>query len=187
MFATQRRIIILFSVFIFGVVYSKPSYAIDPRVKSLGIMAAYGTIGGALLGTASLAFGSSGRSVAKGASLGLYAGIVFGTFIVASHAYKRRKLTNPDPVPYEEEPGYGDKEQSGGGIFDGFNWGGGFGGGDEEDEAGGDDEGYGDPQRWNPYFEMNNLRFSAETARESQLRPSKTPAVYYINLVNFQF
>lgn len=69
---------------------------LDPRVKALGTMALYGTAGGALLGTASLAFGTSGRSVAKGASLGLYAGIIFGSYVVISHAVKQRRINNPD-------------------------------------------------------------------------------------------
>ena len=53
-------------------------------------MASYGVVGGALLGTASLAFGSGGRSIAKGASLGLYAGIIFGSYIILNYEMKKR-------------------------------------------------------------------------------------------------
>lgn len=46
---------------------------------------AYGTIGGALVGAASLAFtdkpDGSLNNIARGASLGLYAGILFGAYV----------------------------------------------------------------------------------------------------------
>jgi hypothetical protein len=95
--------------------------ALDPRVKALGTMAVYGTAGGALLGTATLAFGSSGRSVAKGASIGLYAGILFGSYIVISHAYKQHRIKNPrqqdkDYYPDDTQSPY--EEGGGGGLFD---------------------------------------------------------------------
>lgn len=69
----------------------------DGRVKALGTMAMYGTVGGALLGTASMAFGASSRAIAQGASLGLYAGIIFGTYIVISHSMKKKRYENPEP------------------------------------------------------------------------------------------
>ena len=53
-------------------------------------MAGYGTVGGALLGTAALAFGSSGRAIAKGASLGLYGGLIFGSYVILSYEVKKR-------------------------------------------------------------------------------------------------
>ena len=80
----------------------------DPRVKALGTMALYGTVGGALLGTASLAFDSNGRSVAKGASLGLYTGIIFGSYVVISHALKQRRMNNPT----QDENYYPDSDSS---------------------------------------------------------------------------
>lgn len=101
----------------------------DVRVKALGAMALYGTVGGALLGTASLAFGAEGRSVAKGASLGLYAGIIFGSYVVISHAYKKHKRENPTPQdnyypgvesPYEQ--GYGDQDPYGDDPAGGYLW-----------------------------------------------------------------
>lgn len=60
--------------------------ALSPQLKSVTSLALYGAVGGALLGTASLAFDAEGRWVAKGASLGLYAGLGFGVFIVLSYA-----------------------------------------------------------------------------------------------------
>lgn len=97
---------------------------LDPRLKALGTMALYGTVGGVLLGTASLAFGTSGRSVAKGASLGLYAGLVFGSYVVITHAMKKRgqgQAPVPDQDyypnsggPYENDGAGG---AAGGGVF----------------------------------------------------------------------
>lgn len=86
-----------------GIVFSRPAQAqMDSRVKALGTMALYGTVGGALLGTASLAFGTSGRAPAVGASLGLYAGILFGSYVVASHYYKRNYRPSPQENYYPE-------------------------------------------------------------------------------------
>ena len=61
----------------------------NAKSRALGSMALYGTIGGALLGTATLAFGNSARSIAQGASLGLYAGLIFGSYVVLSHGFQR--------------------------------------------------------------------------------------------------
>lgn len=86
-----------------SILFSKPAQAqVDSRIKALGTMALYGTVGGALLGTASLAFGTGGRSPAIGASVGLYAGILFGTYVVASHYYKRNYKPSPQENYYPE-------------------------------------------------------------------------------------
>lgn len=74
-------------------------------------MAGYGVVGGALLGTATLAFGAGGRSIAKGASLGLYAGLLFGGYIILNYEMKKRGFGEeqkedyyPDSSsPYEDE------------------------------------------------------------------------------------
>lgn len=64
----------------------------DPRLKMMLTMAGYGAVGGALLGTASLAFDSKPRAVAKGASLGLYAGILLGGYILVNYEMKKRGI-----------------------------------------------------------------------------------------------
>jgi len=55
-------------------------------LKDFLLCSAYGTAAGALLGVASLAFtddpGSKMNNIARGASLGLYAGIGFGLYVV---------------------------------------------------------------------------------------------------------
>jgi hypothetical protein len=77
----------------------------DPKIKQLAKTALYGVAGGALLGTASLAFGTEPRSIAKGASLGLYAGLLFGGYIVVTHAMKKNRMNQPPPsVPYGGSP-----------------------------------------------------------------------------------
>lgn len=107
----QRLLTVLF-VIVFSFTFVKPVQAeVDPRLKAVGLMAVYGTVGGALLGTASLAFGSGGRSVAKGASLGLYAGLLFGSYVVLSHVAKKKGWSfssdnfyeDPAPTPYTPE------------------------------------------------------------------------------------
>lgn len=72
----------------------------DPKAKAVGTMALYGTVGGTLLGTASLAFGAKGRSIAIGASLGLYAGLIFGGYVVGTHALKSKGYFKEKPEDY---------------------------------------------------------------------------------------
>lgn len=88
------------------ITWSPNTYAqMDPKIKALGSMALYGTVGGLLLGTASLAFGTEPRAIAKGASLGLYAGLLFGGYVVVSHMMKKKRMNQPPPVvPYGGAP-----------------------------------------------------------------------------------
>ncbi len=83
---------LIISTFVcFTVLFSSTSSAaLDPKFKMVVTMASYGVVGGALLGTASMAFGAGGRSIAKGASLGLYAGIIFGSYIILNYEMKKR-------------------------------------------------------------------------------------------------
>lgn len=69
----------------------------NPKAKAMIAVSAYGATGGALLGFASMAFGAPSKTIFKGASLGLYAGILFGAYILASHAYAQ-----PMETPYED-------------------------------------------------------------------------------------
>lgn len=97
----------------------------DPRVKAMATMAAYGTVGGALLGTASLAFGTEGRSVAVGASLGLYAGLIFGSYVIVSHQlqqnnyYDREEPVRRDYYPDDSYSPYQPSYEGGDGTYDG--------------------------------------------------------------------
>ena len=88
----------------FTLLFSSVSHAaINPKLKMVGTMAGYGVVGGALLGTASMAFGSGGRSIAKGASLGLYAGIIFGSYIILNYEMKKRGFGNDSKGDYYPE------------------------------------------------------------------------------------
>lgn len=76
------------------------------------MIAGYGAGGGALLGAASMAFGTSSRAVSQGASLGLYAGIIFGTFVLVSHHQKRLGTYEDSSSPYQDSSDiYGDEYQ----------------------------------------------------------------------------
>ncbi len=92
---TLKSFIIILFLSLFSINQAKAE--MDPRAKAIGLMAVYGTVGGALLGTAALAFDAGGRSVAKGASLGLYAGLLFGSYVVLSYAYRKHQKQNPQP------------------------------------------------------------------------------------------
>jgi hypothetical protein len=101
----MKRILIVFLICI-SMGFSSLSFAIDSKMKVIGTMASYGVVGGALLGTASLAFGTSGRAIAKGASLGLYAGLIFGTYIITSYELKKRGFgeSKEDYYPDAQSP-----------------------------------------------------------------------------------
>tara|TARA_R110002072_G_scaffold64203_11_gene160055 strand:- start:40370 stop:40861 length:492 start_codon:yes stop_codon:yes gene_type:complete len=88
-------LMIMISISMISINTNAQEKGLDPRIKAIGTMALYGTVGGTLLGAASLAFGTGGRSVAKGASLGLYAGLLFGGYVVVSHALKKNRMNNP--------------------------------------------------------------------------------------------
>lgn len=183
-----RRLRIFFLSFflILGLVTARPAYSgsIDPRLKALGLMAAYGTVGGALLGLASLAFISNGRAIPQGASLGLYAGLLFGSYVVISHASKKYQGSQPQEVSddYYQETSFSD-------LFFGEDQGtddpyGEYGGG-----AGGyPEQGQGVPanERWNPY--QMHYDFSIKNLNQNNLRPKqKYRPTFYINLINIQF
>lgn len=80
------------------------------KAKAFLTIAGYGTAGGALLGLASMAFGNSSRSVAQGASLGLYAGLIFGTYVLVSHHQKQMGGYEDSSSPYQQSNDiYGDE------------------------------------------------------------------------------
>jgi hypothetical protein len=76
---------------------------IPPKAKAFMTVAGYGAGGGALLGLASMAFGTNSRAIAQGASLGLYAGIIFGTYILVSHNQKSSGYYDDKSSPYQED------------------------------------------------------------------------------------
>lgn len=103
------------------------------KAKAFLTIVGYGTAGGAILGAASTAFGTSTRAIAQGASLGLYAGIIFGTYVLVSHHNKRYGSYDDNSSPYaesndiysdeyqdEEGGGSNNDEAQKGGFFDRF-------------------------------------------------------------------
>tara|TARA_B100000925_G_scaffold291317_1_gene278939 strand:- start:3361 stop:3777 length:417 start_codon:yes stop_codon:yes gene_type:complete len=86
------------------------AFELDPRVKTFLIMNAYGAVGGLLLGTATLAFDAPGRAPFIGASLGLYAGLIFGSYVVVTHKIEEDRRLNPQNYMEDESGGYGDIE-----------------------------------------------------------------------------
>ena len=102
------------------------------KAKAFLTIVGYGTAGGAILGAASMAFGTSSRAIPQGASLGLYAGILFGTYVLVSHHNKRYGSYDDHSSPYGESSDiYGDEYQDSeggskdnnaprGGFFDRF-------------------------------------------------------------------
>ncbi len=173
------KITLICTVFLGTLTFSKPAHAVDAKVKAILTMAAYGTVGGGLLGTASLAFGTGGRSPFIGMSLGLYAGLIFGSYVVVSHKLRQYKDANPEPQKnyYPDSQSPYEQESSGGGFG---SW---FGGGEEE-------QGYEEEQRWRPQITLDNLGPNSESniklhnwARSVQ----KHRPVFYMNLMNYQF
>ena len=113
----------------------KPSVAraeFPAKGKAFLTIAGYGAGGGALLGAASMAFGTSARAIPRGASLGLYAGILFGTYVLVSHHNNRFGSYDDNSSPYKEsndvygedyqsdEGGSSDENSSESGFFDRF-------------------------------------------------------------------
>lgn len=97
----------------------------DPKAKAFLTVSGYGAAGGALLGVASMAFGTSSRAIAQGASLGLYAGLLFGTYVIVSHHQRTNRGSYDRSTPYDATDGYeGDYgeepsgDSAGGGFFD---------------------------------------------------------------------
>jgi len=134
----MKKLLISLAIFFSLTIPTDNAFALEPKQKAFMVMTTYGTVGGALLGFASMAFGSSSRSIAQGASLGLYAGIIFGSYVITSH----RSEGEPEVVdPYGPQGGqdpYGepprDRERDPYGNPGG---GGGFGAPTPEDDQGG--------------------------------------------------
>lgn len=87
----------------------------SPKTRAFLVVTGYSTAGGALLGLASMAFDGEPRNIAQGASLGLYAGILFASYIIYSHENSGGYQEDPNS-PYDGAP----KNQAPKGTSDGF-------------------------------------------------------------------
>tara|TARA_B100001971_G_C18268046_1_gene596810 strand:- start:264887 stop:265474 length:588 start_codon:yes stop_codon:yes gene_type:complete len=192
--------LILFFIILTSLTFPPNAHAMDPKAKAFGIMCAYGTVGGALLGFASMAFGANSRAIAQGASLGLYAGIIFGSYVLTSYKDPNAPDNYDDPYappegvdPYAPPPGSGYGTPGGYGAPAGYGAppaGGGYGapagggyqgGGGYAPPAEAEDQGgfFGPPNR--------ALEIQNEYLYNYQLKKgSRTPPLY-MNLVNVQF
>lgn len=89
------------SILIVGLFFSAQLRADDDKSKEFLTSAAYGTLVGALVGAASLAFvdnpGDDLQRVAKGASLGLYAGIALGIYVTQFYENKPEPELGTEP------------------------------------------------------------------------------------------
>lgn len=89
---------------------------IPAKAKAFLTIVGYGTAGGALLGAASMAFGTSPRAIAQGASIGLYAGIAFGAYVLFA-------VSNKKPGSYDDNSTYSDSTDVYGEDYDAQNGG----------------------------------------------------------------
>ncbi len=104
-----KKLNLLFVYFFVFILLLNPSVGraglLSPQLKAVVTMSVYGTIGGALLGAAGvLAFQHNERIIAQGASLGLYSGIFFGSYILGSYALKNRKSVPDGKEYYPDAP-----------------------------------------------------------------------------------
>jgi hypothetical protein len=108
---------LLLSFCVLLALFPRPAQAeLPPKAKAMLTILVYGTAGGALLGAASTAFGGTSRAVAQGASLGLYAGILFGTYVLVSHHQRNSGYYDDRSSPYRESTDvYGEDYESDGG------------------------------------------------------------------------
>lgn len=131
----------------------------DPKVKIMALNAGYGTVGGALLGTAAMAFGGSTRSIAVGASLGLYAGLIFGGYIIGSHEYRKHQNQRPSDENYYYPDTQGSPYQ------------------DSSYQGGG----------YNYQGSIEVKDFSQKGPAEIGFKQDKPGQDFYVNLLNYQF
>jgi hypothetical protein len=95
-------------IFVSGVVAIPAHKAKADAGREFLMSVTYGTLAGTLLGTASLAFtdkpGDKLQSIARGASLGLYFGILLGLFVIYGVSDESDELNNI--LPPEDDYGF---------------------------------------------------------------------------------
>jgi hypothetical protein len=130
----MKKLLISLTILFSLIIPAQNASALEPKQKAFMVMCTYGTVGGALLGFATMAFGSNSRAIAQGASLGLYAGIIFGSYVVTSHrSAGEAEVVDPYGAPEGQDP-YGEPPRDPYGSPGG---GGGFGAPVPESDQGG--------------------------------------------------
>lgn len=167
----MKKLILIILLLTIFVVPQNAAHALEPKAKAFATICTYGTVGGALLGFASMAFGTDSRVIAQGASLGLYAGIAFGAYVITSHRNSTQPVIQDRyQEPQGPPPGYNP-------TFGGENNGGGFGAPVPQEEPGGF---FGSPQR---SLEANESEFSSFKHKKG--RVESLPI--YFNLMDIRF
>jgi hypothetical protein len=158
---------LLFVIFTFSLLMPRHAQAqIPAKPKAFLTIVGYGTAGGAILGAASMAFGTSSRAIAQGASLGLYAGILFGTYVLVSHHQKRTGSYDDNSSPYQESNDiYGDDYQNDDGG---------------SSDSGNKKSGFFDRYE-NPFDRNKTLSYSLNNKKGGGLPP------LYLNIIQYNF
>ncbi len=161
----MRKFAITFLALVFTLTFLAPKNAqaeIPAKARVFLTAVGYGTASGAILGASSMAFGNSTRAVAQGASLGLYAGILFGTYVIVSHNQRRQgKYEDNADSPYQDTRDiYGDEYNS---------------------EDGGASEGDESRGGFFDRIQTMQVKFQSQNKRGGQMPP------LYLNLINYQF
>ncbi len=112
----MKKLFLILFISVMTMAPIQKTYALDAKGKAFLVICTYGTVGGALLGFASMAFGTNSRAIAQGASLGLYAGIAFGSYVLLSHKSNNQVPADFDAPPPGVEPLPGDAPPEGGGF-----------------------------------------------------------------------
>ncbi len=173
----RKFTLILFLLFTLITPYQR-AHALNAKGKAFLVICTYGTVGGALLGFASMAFGTNSRAIAQGASLGLYAGIAFGSYVVTSHRKPGDELMDDPNYQQQPPPGFGTPPPGGGAFDQGGSGQGGFGAPPPaEEDSGGF---FGSPQR---YIQINeDLMYNYKLKKRRGFS-----APIYLPLLNVQF
>lgn len=74
----MKTLFLMVSLFTFQNIWA----SLGEDLKTMGLSSLYGTIGGTLAGVAAMAIGGESQSIAKGASIGLLAGMGIGGYFV---------------------------------------------------------------------------------------------------------
>lgn len=172
----MKKLVISLFVFISLAIPMQEAKALDAKSRAFMVMCTYGTVGGALLGFATMAFGSNSRAIAQGASLGLYGGIIFGSYVIMSH----NKSRNAPGGGYPEEQGPGFNDQ--GPPPSGFG-GGGYGGG-------GNNDGYGEEEGSGGFFGQRSTQINENFFNNYKLKSKRAREIsfpIFVPLLNMQF
>jgi hypothetical protein len=116
----MRRALILFFIlplFSLGLVFASPRAMADSSSREFVMSCTYGVLAGTLVGAASLAFTDKPsdhmNKVARGASLGLYAGILLGLYVVyivpGMEPADEDPVAMMDKVPLQLYPTFNDR------------------------------------------------------------------------------